>query len=101
MKVKIYIHARPTEKYNPTTGNFDKSWGYEAWSTKSEHFGVFVSEHEIDVPEVDEKELVTGTVKILRDKQQQVRAERESELNQIEEQIQQLLCIEDKSGVSA
>jgi len=91
MKVKVYVHA--------AWDSFGKKFDYTAWPYKSDAFGVLVLTKEIDAPEVDETELKSGVVKFMRAEQQKIRAEAEVKYQNIEQQIQELLCIEDKSAV--
>jgi len=86
MKLKAYVHA----EWN----DFDKKFLYKVYPCEAAAFGVFIAEVEIDAPEVDEGELIKGQVKLMRDKQQEIRAEAELKFQQIEESIQKMLCLE-------
>lgn len=90
MKIKGYVHAEWID--------FHKKFVYQVWPCKSASFGVIVCEVEFDAPDVDEAELIKGQVKIMREKQQEIRADAEVKFQQIEESIQKMLCLENKGG---
>ena len=93
MKVKAFIHA--------SYDSYRKQFEYQTWPHKSDGiFGTFVCEHEIDIPEVSEADLINGTVSAMKSEQQKIRAEAEAKVQNIEQQIGELLAIEDKSGQS-
>ncbi len=93
MKVKVFVHAKYGRHYDADTGRFCNGVEYLAWPMESEAWGVFFHEAEIDVPEVDENSLRDGQVKIMREEQQRIRAEAEVKYQNIEQQIQEMLCL--------
>ena len=97
MKVKAFVYAKFEDIYDSGTGHFKKGFIFSAWPCKCDTWGVFVGEHEFDMPDVDENELRGGVVKLMKEKQQQIRAKCETEVQNIEQQIGELLAIEDKS----
>ena len=91
MKVTAFVHA--------SYDSYKKKFVYQTWPHKSDGiFGVFIGEIEFDAPDVDEGELKNGTVKAMKSEQQKIRAEAEVKIQNIEQQIGELLCIEDKSN---
>lgn len=82
MKLKIYIHAKYCE--------FRKEYD-------SEHFGVVVEETEVEFTPPPYEVLVNGTIAAYRAKQKKIRADAESEVNILQQRINDLLCIENKS----
>ena len=67
--------------------------------TKSAHLRIFLHEAEVDLPCVEllsEKEVKLALVGGLRKAKDQVQAEAHIKTQQIDEKIQQLLCIENK-----
>lgn len=56
----------------------------------------FISAHEVEVEIPDDFDPVTGIVKALKAQKQQVLADAHVKANQIEDEIQKLLCIEHK-----
>ncbi len=94
MKVKLYVHA-DYESWN-------KKWEFKTWQndmTDTEGFGycVQVVEIEFDFKEPTHDELVKKHILAMRNVQTKLRAETEVKIQNIEQQIQEMLCIEDKS----
>jgi len=90
MKIKAYIYA----EYN----SHSKSFNFQPWGHKclDNTFGKFIGETEVEFPDVDPVELLKGQVVLMRAEQQKIRAEAEVKYQNIETQIQQMLCIEHK-----
>jgi hypothetical protein len=98
MKVKVFVHAKYEKHYSNETGKFINGITYNAWPIECDSWGTLVHETEIDVPQVDENEVINGTVKIMRAEQRKIRAEAEAKFQNIEQQIQEMLCL---PGVAA
>ncbi len=76
-----------------------KDWHYTSHdSDMSPHGWLKVKDAEIEFDEVPRDVLTKGTIEAYRAEQQKLRAEAEMKANAIEETIQKLLCIEDKSA---
>lgn len=93
-KITVLLHASISE-YE------DKKINYSTYSTDMSKYGCGIPVKEIDI-EFDEPEysdIVAGTISILREKKAEKRAEAELEVNNIEQKIQNLLCIENHSTV--
>lgn len=88
MKIKVFIHAKWDE--------WDKEYRFYPWgqdmSSSSNEVGPLVGTHEFDFDAPPHEVLVNGTIESFR----KVRAEAELRCNQIQEQINTLLCIEHK-----
>lgn len=93
MKVKAYVHAKYDDHYDAESGKYIKGFRYVAWPCKGDSWGFFVCEHEFEIPAVDENELRNGVVKLMRDEQQKIRADAEVKFQNIEQQIQEMLCL--------
>ena len=90
MKVKTSVWAYYSE--------FSKDWNYTSHDADMSKVGwIKVSDHEIEFDELPRDVLVNGTIDAFRAEQQRIRAEAEVKAQNIEAQIQELLCIEDKS----
>ena len=92
MKVKAWVYA----EYS----HYSRGFTYSVWPHDSYGAAVKVWEGEVDIPDIDESQLVNGTVKLMKDAQQKIRAEAEAKVQNIEGQIQELLCLEYKSEVA-
>jgi hypothetical protein len=91
MKTKVYFYA----EYQA----WDDKVVYKPWRfPDAASLGVFFYETEVDIPEVKRADLINGTVKNLRLAQQVIRAEAQTKVTEIEQQIGELLAIEDKRG---
>lgn len=91
MKIEVYIHAQ--------WSTWDKEYRFHPWSqdmSNQPNCGALVGKVEIDFDPPPASVLVNGTVENYRKMQQTIRAESESKCNQIQEQINNLLCIEHK-----
>ena len=94
MKVKVYVHAE--------YASWNKQWSFVPRlcdMSDMENFGtcVQVVEIEFDFKEPTHDQLINKTVLSMRKVQTQLRAKCEVEVQNIEQQIQEMLCIEDKS----
>lgn len=100
MKIKMYVYAQRSDVLQENSATFKKTWRYTAWpykETVGNTLGLFIGEAEVECPDVDEEMLVNGTVKLLKEKQQEARAKCETEVQRLEGQIGELLAIEDRS----
>ena len=90
MKLKIYVHAK-INGYDP-----DKVDYRIAECDMTEYWGACIFHGEVDLPfdPVTPAALIPGQVAILRKEQQKVRAEAETTVNRLEEQISKLSAIE-------
>jgi hypothetical protein len=70
-------------------------------SDMSAHGYIPIEEVEIEIEAPLYSDLVNGTVKVLREAQKQKRAQAQMECDQIDEQIQSLLCLENKPSEAA
>lgn len=95
MKIKGYIHAAYDE--------YEKKYDFRVWSqdmTHGSYTGPLVEVVEIEFNEPPREVLVNGTIGAYREQQQKIRAEAESKCNRLQQAIDDLLCIEDKSGAA-
>ncbi len=95
MLIKVFVHAERCP--------YSKKWEFVprlADMSDMSGFGHVVEtiELEFEFNEPCETELVEHTVRGLRKVQQKIRADAEVQFQNIEQQIQEMLCIEDKSG---
>ena len=90
MKIPVYIYAQ----IQP----YSKEVNYFAYFVPdSKHMGVEIAKTEIDFDEPPLDKVIQGAVVNMRAEQQKIRAEAEVKYQNIEQQIQEMLCIEDKS----
>lgn len=92
MLVKSYICAN----WSP----WDKSWNYRVLSydaSTSDPEYILIEARELEFESLSDRELKREFVAALRKKKSKVRADAQVELNSIDEQIQELLAIEDRS----
>jgi hypothetical protein len=99
MKIRLYFYQEQyswerTQRINVFTQPIDRN----DVKTISR---IFIMEHEVDIPELDflpvdtvRKNLVAG----LREKKKEIQAETHKKLSEIDDKIQQLMCIEMKQG---
>ncbi len=85
MKVKVYVYAK--------VDAFDKTASYYAYFCKTSHMGTFVVETSVDIDEPPLQEIMDGTIKDMRAAQQKIRADAEVQYQNIEQQIQEMLCL--------
>ena len=94
VEAEIYIHARPPGKYSDE----DMSRGYgiclqtSAYECVDGYILIGTQKVMIEVP--SGVNVVNGMVEGLRNKQQKIRAKAEVDANEIEVQIQNMLCLE-------
>lgn len=89
MKVKTYFFA----EYDAWSKEFSfVAWPHENWKGK-----VLVHTAEVEIPDLDSKHLTNGLITAMKDEQQEIRAECEVNVQNIEQQIQEMLCIEDNT----
>lgn len=92
MKVKVFVHAKLNDVYE--NGANRKKMIYQAWPCHYEVWGTLVCETEIDVPDqISEADVIRNTVKVMRKQQQVIRADAEVKFQNIEQQIQEMLCL--------
>lgn len=92
MKIEVFIHAQWSEyekKYH------FRPWGYDM--TSNGDCGPLVEKLEIEFSPPPDAVLVNGTIEAYRKQQQNIRATAEMQCNQLQERINDLLCIENKS----
>ena len=96
MTIQIKMPAFISAKYD----EYDQAWEFFVNTFDMSDMGGYIPvteiEVEFDLPEV--AELTKETVARYRQRQQQLRAEAEMKCNAIEDVLQNLLCIEDKSN---
>ena len=90
--IQAFVHAQ-ISTYSWEEG---KVSFYIFSSDMSKHGYTLVDTVEVEFDEPDHASIVNGTVKLLREKQKQTRADAELACTQIDEQINNLLCIENK-----
>ena len=91
MKIKVYIHAAWNE--------WDKEYSFRPWSqdmSSQASCGPLVGEVEIDFTPPPREVMVNGQIASFREQQKQIRAESERQCMEIQERIDNLLCIEHK-----
>ncbi len=67
---------------------------YQIWATDMSDYGyIKIHEVEFDVTPLTQEEYVRGAVGELKNKQQKIRAQAESQVNTLQEQINNLLCL--------
>lgn len=71
---------------------------YSVHSRQDSCSGVCIAETEIEIPDPNRADIINGTVKILRVRQQSIRADAELAVQKIEQEIGELLAIEDRSA---
>ena len=94
-KVKVYIHAEYCE--------YEKTYRLVPWSqdmTGQSRCGQLVETVEVDVAMPPNDVLVNGTIEMYREQQKKVRAEAERLNTELQESINNLLCIEYKPEVA-
>lgn len=92
MKIKVFIHAQ-WDEYNKKY-NFHP-WGYDM--SESSDCGPLVEKLEVEFNPPPNEVLVNGTIATYRKQQQNIRAAAEMECNSLQQKIDDLLCIENKS----
>lgn len=88
MKIKMYVFALRSDVFHAKYGKYEKKWRYTAWPYKDNlggSMGLFIQEIETECPDVDEEMLINGTVKLLKEKQQETRAKCETEVQRLEQ----------------
>lgn len=93
MKIKGFVHA--------VYEQYDKKWEYTIYSYDMSHmngFGVVVAESFVEFEPPETHELVNKTIAAMKSAQKEIRAKAEASAQNIEQQIQELLCIEDRSA---
>ena len=94
--VKAFIHAK-LEPHFTDVGGIEQRVGYSIFSFDMTKNGyTMVKEIYVEFDEPAYKDVVAGTVQAMREKQAELRAEVNTKVANIEEQIQRLLCIENK-----
>lgn len=92
--VKAFIHAK-LEPHFTDVGGIEQRVGYSIFSFDMTKNGyTMVKEIYVEFDEPAYKDVVAGTVQAMREKQAELRAEVNTKVANIEEQIQRLLCIE-------
>lgn len=89
MKIKTFVYAIKYE--------WSDEIYYAVYSQENQHSGVFIGNYEIDIEEPTRADVINGTVSQLRRRQQEVRAEAQSKVTEIEHEIGKLLAIENKA----
>ena len=93
LKTKAFVYAE-FDKYS-------KSVRYAVWPNASMSYaGNVIAETEIEFDEPEFNDVINATVKVMKAEQVRIRAEAEAKVNNIEGQIQELLCLEDLSEVA-
>tara|TARA_R110000868_G_C10960892_1_gene768483 strand:+ start:5106 stop:5384 length:279 start_codon:yes stop_codon:yes gene_type:complete len=91
MKVPVFIYSKVCP--------FSKELEVRAYPSKSEMWGGnLVAEREIEIDEPDYGDALNSTIKSMRDIQKDIRAKAQSQVERIEESIQQMLSIENKEA---
>ncbi len=88
MKVDVYVYAK--------VENWRKDVCYYAYFTgdiPGNHMGTLIAETSVEIDEPNIHEIIDGTVKTMRAEQQKIRAEAEVKYQNIEQQIQEMLCL--------
>lgn len=89
MKITGYIHA----EYN----EWEKKYVFKVWSmdmSSTPHCGPLVSTCDIEFEAPPHEVLVSGTIEKYREMQKQILAESEKRRSELEQKINELLCIE-------
>ena len=95
MKIKVYIHASYCE--------YEKTYRFQVWGqdmSTVEHVGPLVATEEVEFTPPPHDVLVNGTIEMYRAQQKKVRAEAERLNTELQERINNLLCIEYKPEVA-
>lgn len=93
MKITMFIRAT-WNKYAGDSGAFQ----YDVCNSDMTEYGyVMVDERELEFESPVEQDLKMRVIQSLKAKKEKKRAEAQAELNEIDEEIQELLAIEDKS----
>ena len=96
MKLKAMVFASRQE------WNEKEPWRFTMFGADMSEYGYTkVADIEVEFDAPPEEVLREGTIKAYRAEQQRLRAEMQLKLNAIEESIQKLLAIEDKSQLKA
>jgi hypothetical protein len=91
MKLDVYIHAQYDE--------YEKKYDFRVWShdmTGSEYIGPLVGKTEIEFEPPPHEVMVNGTIATYRLQQQKIRAEAEKNCQQLQQRINDMLCLEHK-----
>ena len=91
MKLTVYIHA----EYN----EWEKRHEFKVWSidmSRTASCGPLVGTHEIDFDPPPNEVLVAGTIKEYRARQKEILAKSEMQRAELEQRINELLCLEYK-----
>lgn len=95
MKVKAMLHA----EYNKYAEAGQPRFSFMFYPCDMSKYGyIYLGEFEVDVKPPTEKKLVLKQIECLREKEQQVQAEAFNVCEQIRDEVQALLCLEDKSN---
>lgn len=88
--VKAYVHAQWVA--------WEKQYKYSVWSMKDMTASGYTMIQEVDVPfiRVPESVLKNGTINVYREQQKAIRAQAEVHCQNLQKQIDDLLCIEHK-----
>lgn len=92
MKIQGFIHAQWNE--------WDKEYHFQVWGhdmSSQESCGPLVETVVIEFTAPPREVLVNGTIEGYRKQQQKIRAEGERLVNELQQRINDLLCIENKS----
>ena len=91
MKLKVFIHAQYSE--------YSKKYHFIPWqqdmSTQA-HCGPMVGTHEFEFDEPPQEVLLKGTIEAYKQEQKAVMAEAERRHSEIQQRINDMLCIEYK-----
>ena len=91
--VKAFVHAKIFDKFDGV--KYEKTVDYSIFSFDMTSNGyAAVCEIDVEFDEPPYKDIVNNTVKVMREKQVELRAESQAMVVNIERQIQELLCIE-------
>ena len=95
--VKAFIHAKIEQYFTHISDGIKDRVGYAIFPFDMTKNGyTLVKEIEVEFDEPGYKDVVAGTVQAMREKQAELRDEVNTKVANIEEQIQRLLCIENK-----
>jgi len=89
VKVKVYIYARVNQYSDDKIEYIPYYVGPEI----GDHMGAFVLETEVEFDPPSRADIINKTVAVLKNQQQSLRAECETKVQNIEQQIQEMLCL--------
>lgn len=92
--VKAFVHAKFESTWNEDLSELKKQIKYEAWPCEHDSWGLYIGTVEFECAEAKHEDIINGMVSTLKAEIQSTRAECETKVQKLEQQVQELLCLE-------